>query len=98
MLPIGSIVYLKEGRVKIMIENRYPLVNLKDEKVYFDYTGSKYPEGLDPKQVIYFNKENIDTVVHEGYHDEDDERYLSIVEQKVSEGTYKKAEVTGAAK
>lgn len=24
MLPIGSIVYLKEGRVKIMVENRYP--------------------------------------------------------------------------
>lgn len=47
-----------------MIENRYPLVNLKDEKVYFDYIGSKYPEGLDTKQVIYFNKENIDTVVY----------------------------------
>jgi hypothetical protein len=97
MLPIGSVVYLKEGRVKIMIENRYPLVNVKDEQVYFDYTGSKYPEGLDPKQVIYFNRENIDTVLHEGYRDEDDVRYLSVVEQKVSEGNFKKAEVTSQA-
>ena len=46
-----------------MILNRGPLVEQNSEKVFFDYTGALYPAGLDPDQVFYFNKEDIDEVV-----------------------------------
>lgn len=81
MLPIGSIVYLAEGNQKIMVMNRGPVVEQEGEKVYFDYTGSVYPEGLDPKQVYYFNEEDIDEVVFEGYKDDDEERFIKLYEK-----------------
>mgnify|MGYP004521727731 CR=1 FL=1 len=65
MLPIGSIVYLSEGNQKIMILNRGPLAEQHGKKVFFDYTGALYPQGLDPEQVYYFNDEDIDEVVFE---------------------------------
>ena len=44
ILPIGSVVYLKEGNQKIMILNRGAVVEQDDTQVYFDYTGALYPE------------------------------------------------------
>jgi hypothetical protein len=79
MLPIGTIVYLKEGTSKIMILNRCPIIKSNDENVLFDYSGAIYPLGLDNKKTLYFNKENIDQVVFKGYTDEEDERYIKLV-------------------
>lgn len=78
MLPIGSIVYLSEGNQKMMILNRGAVVEQIGEKVIFDYTGSLYPNGLDPEQVYYFNDEDIDEVVFEGYKDEEEERFIEL--------------------
>ncbi|GGC77820.1 DUF4176 domain-containing protein [Enterococcus wangshanyuanii] len=75
MLPIGSIVYLKEGSQKIMILNRGPVVNEKDRNVLYDYSGCQYPNGLNPNEVLYFNQENIDTILFNGYKDEDETRF-----------------------
>lgn len=69
MLAIGSIVYLSDGNQKIMILNRGPVVEQNGEQVIFDYTGALYPNGLDPEQVYYFNDDDIDEVVFEGYKD-----------------------------
>jgi len=78
MLPIGSIVYLSEGNQKIMILNRGAVVEQIGENVIFDYTGSLYPNGLDPEQVYYFNDEDIDEVVFEGYKDEEEQRFIEL--------------------
>ena len=42
ILPIGSIVQLKNGEVKLMILNRFPLYNNNGEIGYFDYLYDKY--------------------------------------------------------
>jgi len=78
MLPIGSIVYLKEGTSKLMILNRGPILPSEDTKnkgTIYDYSGCFYPQGMDPNNVFYFNEENIDKVLFEGFKDEEEERF-----------------------
>ena len=81
ILPIGSVVYLKEGNQKIMILNRGAVVEQDDTQVYFDYTGALYHEGLNPEQVYYFNREDIDEVIWEGHSDSDEKRYVELYEK-----------------
>lgn len=81
MLPIGSVVYLNEGRTKIMILNRgpiFPAERPEDERIMYDYSGCLYPQGLDPNNVFYFNEENIDKVLFEGYKDEEEDRFQEV--------------------
>lgn len=78
MLPIGSIVYLKDGTSKLMILNRGPILEINGEKQLFDYSGCLYPQGIVPDNVLYFNKENIDEVVFKGFQDEEEERFQKI--------------------
>ncbi len=78
MLPIGSIVYLSEGNQKMMVLNRGAIVEQNGEKVIFDYTGALYPNGLNPEQVYYFNDEDVDEVVFEGFKDEEEERFQAL--------------------
>ena len=77
MLPIGSIVYLKEGSRKLMVLNRGALLEQSGEKLLFDYSGCIYPVGLDAEQILYFNEENIDKVIYEGFKDDELGKFLS---------------------
>lgn len=97
MLPIGSIVYLKEGTSKIMILNRGPIIKMNDEELLFDYSGCFYPQGLLSDNVFYFNHENIDEVIFEGYTDADEERYQKLYRNWTAENQeqYKKGKVSG---
>ena len=81
MLPVGSVVYLAEGNQKVIILNRGPIITQHGEDVLFDYTGALYPEGLNPEQVYYFNQEDIDEVVFEGYKDDDEKRCRELYEK-----------------
>ncbi|MBP2623452.1 DUF4176 domain-containing protein [Streptococcus oricebi] len=78
ILPIGTILYLKEGTTKIMILNRGVTVTQDNQEVLFDYSAAIYPMGLNPEQLFYFNQEDIDKVVFEGYHDEEEERFVQL--------------------
>lgn len=78
MLPIGSIVYLKQGTNKLMILNRGPIMAEEGKQLMFDYSGCFYPQGLDPENVFYFNQENIDEVVYEGYKDNEEDRFEKL--------------------
>lgn len=84
MLPIGSIVYLNEGTSKIMVLNRAPILPTEEaetEGVWYDYSGCFYPQGLDPNNVFYFNEENIDEVVYEGFKNEEEERFQKLFQE-----------------
>lgn len=81
MLALGSIVYLQNGRKKLMILNRGPVVDLGEGNVYFDYAGCLYPHGLFPEKVYYFNEENIDKVIFNGYVDEEEARFQELYEK-----------------
>lgn len=103
MLPIGSIVYLKEGTSKLMILNRGPILPSEETNgkgTMYDYTGCIYPQGLDPNNVFYFNEENIDKVVFEGYKDEEEERFQEIYDSWLEENkaTIEKGTVGGPLK
>jgi len=99
MLPIGSIVYLAEGNRKVMILNRGALVEQDGVQVLFDYSGAVYPNGLNPEQVFYFNAENIDKVVFEGFKDEEEERFITLYEQWLAKQTeLKKGNASGQTK
>ena len=81
LLPIGSVVQLKNGQVKIMIINRYPLYDNKGEIGYLDYSGCVYPFGMTDNQACFFNQEDIDEVVFEGYKDDDEKRFRELYEK-----------------
>lgn len=85
VLPIGSIVYLKEGSRKLMVLNRGVTIIQNNEDVLFDYSAAIYPIGLNPEQLFYFNQEDIDRVVFRGYSDEDEERFVELYEKWLSE-------------
>lgn len=78
LLPLGSVVYLKEGNVKIVIVGRGTVLEEKDGDVYTDYLGFAYPTGFEPDDGVFFNKEDIDKVVFKGYVDDDEDRFLEL--------------------
>lgn len=81
VLPIGSIVYLKEGTKKLMILNRASIIEEDGEQLLFDYSSAIYPIGLNPEEVFYFNDEDIDEVVFEGFKDEEETRFIQLYEK-----------------
>lgn len=98
LLPIGTILYLQEGSRKVMIVHRTPIVQLEEggESYLFDYAACLYPEGITPETVFYFNEENIDEVIFEGYKDEQEERWQRLYKNWIEENKskYKKGVVT----
>ena len=84
LLPIGSVVQLKNGQVKIMIINRYPLYDNKGE------IGCVYPFGMTDNQACFFNQEDIEKIWFEGYIDESEEKMLAKIEDKLSQIPYPK--------
>ena len=66
-LPIGSIVLLRGGAKKLMVVGYFG-INPDGEQV--DYMGVVYPEGyLDYKEVIGFNRVEVQEILFEGYKD-----------------------------
>ena len=90
LLPIGSVVQLKNGQVKIMIINRYPLYDNKGEIGYLDYSGCVYPFGMTDNQACFFNQEDIEKVWFEGYIDESEEEMQVTIEDELSQIPYPK--------
>ena len=80
LLPLGSIVYLEEGTQKIVIVGRGAIFGDPDtgEQVFADYMGVLYPMGLQTNSTLFFQHENIDDVVFEGYHDDEEDRFLKV--------------------
>lgn len=83
MKTLGTIVYLKEGTSKVMIINRGPIVEKEGISFLYDYVGCVYPIGMNPEQVLYFNEDNIDSVLFEGYQDEDEKRFKELYEESI---------------
>lgn len=92
ILPIGSIVYLKEGSQKLMVLNRGITIEQDGESVLFDYSAAMYPMGMNPEQLFYFNQEDVNRVVFQGYSDIDEERFVQLYQNWLieNESTIKK--------
>jgi hypothetical protein len=85
LLPVGSVVYLKGGTMKLIVLSQGRLLkkNGEDEKpTYFDYMAGVHPFGLEsPERLVYFDKKDIDKVVFTGYSDEDNVRYDEMINE-----------------
>lgn len=81
LLPIGSVVLLKEGTKKLMIIGIKPVKEDEPNKIY-DYIGVVYPEGFLGNQYNFlFNHEDINDVVFTGYNNPERENFIDFLEK-----------------
>ena len=80
LLPIGSIVILKDGEQPLMI---YGIMQLDGEWGLFKkpkeyhYVSLTYPQGnLGPGMIYLFNHEDIQEIIFRGYEDEERDKFL----------------------
>lgn len=88
LLPIGSIVLLKNGKKRLMICG-IKQTEVKDSGVgkEYDYMGVLYPEGHVGERFQYlFNHQDIETVVFRGYEDEERTIFLNRLAEVVAGG------------
>lgn len=80
LLPLGSIVLLEEGLQKLVIVGRGAVYEDQEtgQDTFADYMAVLYPSGMNPETTIFFQHDNIDKVVFEGYSDEEEDRFLEI--------------------
>lgn len=95
-LPLGSVVYLKEGTKKVLVVARGLITKNGDDVIFFDYGGVPYPEGVHDDQMAYFQHDGISKVVFKGYTDFDDEATVDKINEyvknhpKIKKGDIKK--------
>ncbi len=81
VLPIGTVVLLKGGSKKIMI-NGHLQVKVSDKEVVYDYSGVDYPEGqLNTETSYLFNKSIIERILYLGYNSDEQ----SQLQKKINE-------------
>lgn len=76
LLPIGSVVKLKEAQGSLMIVGYFPVGQSRPDYVW-DYSGVVFPGGcLDTTQTFQFDKEQIEEIQYIGYEDEEQHRFI----------------------
>lgn len=80
LLPIGTVVLLKNGTKRVMIIGYFPMENGNETK--YDYSGTLYPEGLiDSRKILLFNNDQIENVCFKGLQDEEQIRFQQRLKQ-----------------
>ncbi len=84
LLPIGSIVTLKDGNKRLMICSRIQTRSGSD--IVYDYAACLYPEGIvAADQMYFFNHGSIERVYFIGFQDEEELAYHKQVLDKLDE-------------
>ena len=79
-LPIGTVVLLKGGTKKVMINGFCAVTEAKKDKI-FDYRGCPFPEGvLESSGVALFDHDQIQEIVHMGYKNDESINFLDKLE------------------
>lgn len=80
LLPLGSVVLLREGSKKLVIYGRKQLQVTTNR--LFDYLGVVYPEGyIDENYSYLFNHEDIEVIAHVGYTNEEEEQFQLVLQR-----------------
>ncbi|WP_261304026.1 DUF4176 domain-containing protein [Paenibacillus andongensis] len=81
LLPIGSIVLLKDSTRRVMITGRVQKEVGQDAKTW-DYCSCLYPEGnINPEQSFLFDHEQIERVYFIGFQDEEEFAFMDYLKQ-----------------
>lgn len=80
LLPLGTVLTLKEGKKKVMIVGR---IQEKESGKLYDYAAVLYPEGMiDPKELYLFNTGDIERLYHIGMQDEEEFAFRTYMEEE----------------
>ena len=93
LLPIGSVVLLRNAKKRLMITGVFP-IQTEEEEVY-DYIAVIYPEGyIGPRSNYVCNHGDIEEILFKGYDDEERKGYLDVMKKtmEVAFETMKNAE------
>ncbi len=84
LLPLGSVVLLKEAKTKLMVTGRI-LASDKNDRIY-DYSGCIYPLGMTDNEGFYFfNRDDIERIYFIGFQDEEELTYKEEVLSQLGE-------------
>lgn len=79
LLPIGSVVKLKEVEKPVMIYGRKQ--KQASTKREYDYVAVPYPEGnISEEYNVFFNRNMIKEVLHKGYETEEEQKLRQKLE------------------
>ena len=94
ILPLGTVVTLKKGDIKLVIVGRAQLFNDNGRIGYFDYSALAYPQGVVAEsEYAFFNDEDIEEVLFEGYRDEQEIEFANSYEVNIGNVEYPKLKV-----
>lgn len=94
-LPLGSVVILKGGTQKVIINSRGLVSLMTEPSGFFDYGGSVYPQGIVGDKILYFNHCDIAKVIFRGYTDEDDTMMVNNINEWFEKSEYDRADLEG---
>ena len=81
LLPIGSVVLLKESDARVMISGYLPVAKSNIHYAW-DYSGFKFPIGYVNDDDIYcFNHDQIDEIVQYGFQDYEGIQFVNKLEE-----------------
>lgn len=84
-LPVGTVVMLRNGTKRVMINGFCTMDANSPEKVY-DYSGVLYPEGsLSSDQTLLFDHEQIVRVDHMGLEDDEEREFKTKLKEILAE-------------
>ncbi len=85
ILPIGSVILLKNGNKKLIVTGIKPVLLEEPDKI-FDYIGVLYPEGYLGNEGNYlFNHENIADVIFRGYENPEWKEFVELLKNNYQE-------------
>ncbi|MTW86057.1 DUF4176 domain-containing protein [Virgibacillus dakarensis] len=93
LLPLGSVVKLKNGEQKIMITVRLPLYNNKGTIGYFHYGACLFPNGQVDQKTYFFNNSDIEEIFFKGYIDELEEDFQKKYQEEIKNIQYPQLEL-----
>lgn len=85
VLPIGSVVLLKNSTKKLMITG-FAQVSAENPDRIYDYVGCVFPEGfLGPDQTFLFDSHQIETIFFIGYQDQEQMAFKDRIDKALAE-------------
>ncbi|MBC1675426.1 DUF4176 domain-containing protein [Listeria welshimeri] len=93
LLPLGSVVRLKNGEQQLLIISRFTLYNNQGVIGYFEYSGCLYPNGQTDQTSYFFNQEDIEKIYFTGYVNEAEREFREKVDKELKKIAYPRFEL-----
>ncbi|MBC1518183.1 DUF4176 domain-containing protein [Listeria welshimeri] len=93
LLPLGSVVRLKNGEQQLLIISRFALYNNQGVIGYFEYSGCLYPNGQTDQTSYFFNQEDIEKIYFTGYVNEAEREFREKIDKELKKIAYPRFEL-----